>query len=271
VTEFSSALVEIRKLAPEPAPEIAPGRSPPVSLHVAIIMDGNGRWAGARGLPRTMGHYHGAEAARKVIKAAAEAGVTHLTLFGFSSENWKRPKAEVSYLMGLLRGYLRRDVDELHDANIRLSVIGERAALPADIGALIADAEALTRGNSRLHLTIALNYGGRGDILAAARRLAAQARAGLLDPETIDEASLSGHLSTAGLPDPDLMIRTSGEQRVSNFLLWQMAYAEMAFVEKYWPDFTGEDLSAALAEFRRRDRRFGAIMPDALPGAAIQI
>jgi undecaprenyl diphosphate synthase len=271
VTEFSSALVEIRKLAPETTPEIAPTRNAPAALHVAIIMDGNGRWARSRGLPRTMGHYHGTEAARKVVKAAREAGVTHLTLFGFSSENWKRPKAEVQYLMGLLRSYLQRDVDELHEAGIRLSVIGERAALPADIVALIAEAEKLTHDNARLHLTIALNYGGRGDIVAAARRLAACARAGMLDPDDIDEDSFGAHLSTAALPDPDLMIRTSGEQRVSNFLLWQLAYAEMAFIEKYWPDFTGEDLVSALAEFRRRDRRFGAIMSDAQPGAAIQI
>jgi undecaprenyl diphosphate synthase len=263
MTEFSSALVEIRKVAPD--------QTTPVSLHVAIIMDGNGRWARARGLPRTVGHYQGTEAARKVIKAAAEAGVTHLTLFGFSSENWKRPKAEVLYLMNLLRGYLQRDVNELHQANIRLSVIGERAALPADIAALIGDAERLTRDNSSLHLTIALNYGGRGDIVTAARRLAAHVRAGMLDPDDIDEAAFGAHLSTASLPDPDLMIRTSGEQRVSNFLLWQLAYAEMAFVEKYWPDFSGEDLTAALAEFRRRDRRFGAIMSDVLPGAASQI
>jgi undecaprenyl diphosphate synthase len=267
VTEFSSALVEIRKVAPECASE----QCAPVSLHVAIIMDGNGRWARGRGLPRTMGHYHGAEAARTVIKAAAEAGVTHLTLFGFSSENWKRPKGEVQYLMGLLRSYLQRDVEELHEAGIRLSVIGDRAALPSDIVALIAEAEALTRDNCRLHLAIALNYGGRGDIVAAARRLAVRARAGLLEPEEIDEESFAAHLSTAALPDPDLMIRTSGEQRVSNFLLWQLAYAEMAFVEKYWPDFTGEDLVAALAEFRRRDRRFGAIISDAQPGAAIQL
>jgi undecaprenyl diphosphate synthase len=263
MTEFSSALVEIRKVAPD--------QTTPVSLHVAIIMDGNGRWARARGLPRTMGHHQGAEAARKVIKAAAEAGVTHLTLFGFSSENWKRPKAEVLYLMDLLRGYLQRDVNELHQANIRLSVIGERAALPADIAALIGDAERLTRDNSGLHLTIALNYGGRGDIVAAARRLAAHVQAGMLNPDDIDEAAFGAHLSTASLPDPDLMIRTSGEQRVSNFLLWQLAYAEMAFVEKYWPDFSGEDLTAVLAEFRRRDRRFGAIMSDVLPGAASQI
>jgi len=262
VTEFSSALVEIRKLAPEQAAKAA--------LHVAIIMDGNGRWARARGLPRTIGHYHGAEAARNVIRAAAETGVTHLTLFGFSSENWKRPQVEVQYLMGLLRSYLQRDVDELHRAGIRLSVIGERAGLPGDIVALIAEAERLTRDNCRLHLTIALNYGGRTDIVAAARRLAARAQAGMLDPDGIDEASFGAHLSTAALPDPDLMIRTSGEQRVSNFLLWQLAYAELAFVEKYWPDFTGEDLAAALTEFRRRDRRFGAITSDALPGAAVQ-
>ncbi|HEV8388426.1 MAG TPA: isoprenyl transferase [Dongiaceae bacterium] len=252
----------MRKLAPQPKQ---------ASLHVAIIMDGNGRWARARGLPRTMGHHHGAEAARRTVRAAADAGVTHLTLFGFSSENWKRPKAEVQYLMGLLRSYLQRNVDELHDAGIRLQVIGERAALPADIVALIAEAERLTRDNARLHLTIALNYGGRGDIVEAARRLAKRARAGMLDPDDIDEESFGAHLSTAALPDPDLMIRTSGEQRVSTFLLWQLAYAEMAFIEKYWPDFTGEDLMAAVAEFRRRDRRFGAIMSDARPGTAIQI
>src|SRR5262245_54341504 len=157
VTEFSSALVEIRKLAPQ---------SRRASLHVAIIMDGNGRWARVRGLPRTVGHHHGVEAARRTVKAAVDAGVTHLTLFGFSSENWKRPKIEVQYLMGLLRGYLQRNVDELHEAGIRLSVIGERDALPADIVTLIHRAEALTRDNTRLHLTIALNYGGRGDIVA---------------------------------------------------------------------------------------------------------
>jgi undecaprenyl diphosphate synthase len=263
MTEFSSALVEIRKLAPE--------QSAPASLHVAIIMDGNGRWARARGLPRTMGHRSGAESARAVIKAAAELGVTHLTLFGFSSENWKRPKAEVQYLMGLLRNYLQRHVDELHEGGIRLSVIGERAALPADIGELIEQAERRTRDNARLHLTIALSYGGRADIVAAARRLAALAEAGTMDPANIDEAAFGAHLSTAALPDPDLVIRTSGEQRVSNFLLWQMAYAEMAFVDKYWPDFAGEDLQAVLAEFRRRDRRFGAILPEARPGTVHQI
>jgi undecaprenyl diphosphate synthase len=261
MTQFSTALSAIRKFAPGQAA---------ATLHVAIIMDGNGRWARARGLPRTMGHHQGAEAARRVIRAAAEGGVTHLTLFGFSSENWKRPKVEVQYLMGLLRNYLRRNVDELHDAGVRLSVIGEREALPPDIVDLIADAERQTCDNAGLHLTIALNYGGRADIVAAARRLAAQVEAGALAAEEIDEAAFGAHLSTVGLPDPDLMIRTSGEQRVSNFLLWQMAYAEMMFVEKYWPDFTGEDLVAALAEFRRRDRRFGAVISDVLPGAVHQ-
>jgi undecaprenyl diphosphate synthase len=267
MTDFASALAEIRKLSPE----VAPQKGAPATLHVAIIMDGNGRWARARGLPRTIGHYHGAEAVRAVVKTAVQAGVTHLTLFGFSSENWKRPREEVQYLMGMLRRYLSRDVQELHEAGIRLSVIGEREALSADIAALIGEAEERTRDNSRLRLTIALNYGGRGDIVAAARRLASRAAAGALHPEDIDEAAFGAHLSTASLPDPDLMIRTSGEQRISNFLLWQLAYSEMTFVEKYWPDFTGEDLAAALAEFLRRDRRFGAIASDARPGAAIQI
>jgi len=258
VTEFSSALVAIRKLAQD--------RGPQRRLHVAIIMDGNGRWARGRGLPRAMGHYHGTEAARSAVRAAADLGITHLTLFGFSSENWKRPKSEVQCLMGLLRSYLRRDVEELHEAGVRLSVIGERNALPTDISALIDEAEQRTIGGSRLHLTIALNYGGRADIAAAARWLAARVEAGALRPEDIDEGSFAACLSTGLLPDPDLMIRTSGEQRISNFLLWQLAYAEMVFVEKYWPDFSGEDLAAAVAEFRRRDRRFGATMSDALPG-----
>jgi undecaprenyl diphosphate synthase len=258
VTEFTSALVEIRKAGQE--------RSMSLCLHVAIIMDGNGRWARERGLPRTMGHYHGAEAARKVVRSAVDAGVTHLTLFGFSSENWKRPRAEVAYLMGLLRSYLRRDLDELHEAGVRLSVIGERSGLPTDIVALIEAAERRTEDNARLRLTIALNYGGRADIVAAARKLAARVQAGAVRPEEIDEKSFASGLSTAALPDPDLMIRTSGEQRISNFLLWQLAYAEMVFVDKYWPDFDGEDLMVAVAEFRRRDRRFGAIEPDAPRG-----
>jgi undecaprenyl diphosphate synthase len=227
------------------------------TFHVAIIMDGNGRWAQHRGLPRTMGHYFGAEAARRIVRAAPAAGVTHLTLFGFSSENWRRPKMEIDYLMGLLRGYLRKDVAGLYENNVRLSAIGAREGLAPDIVRLMEQAEALTGENTGLHLTIALNYGGRADIAAAARHLAQEAAAGRIDPMAIDEAAVAGALPSAYLPDPDLLIRTSGEQRVSNFLLWQMAYAEMLFVDRYWPDFTAEDLAAALAAFKRRDRRFG--------------
>ncbi len=262
MTEFTSALVEIRKVGQE--------RGLPLSLHVAIIVDGNGRWARQQGLPRAMGHYHGVEAARRTVWTAAELGVSHLTLFGFSSENWKRPKLEAQYLMNLLRTYLRKDVEELHDAGVRLAIIGERGDLPSDIVDLIKQAERRTQGNTRLHLTIALNYGGRADTVAAARRLALRVRTGALRPEGIDEAIFASNLSTAFLPDPDLMIRTGGEQRVSNFLLWQLAYAEMVFVEKYWPDFTTEDLVLSLSEFRGRDRRFGAIVSDASQGAAIQ-
>ncbi|MBI2257147.1 MAG: isoprenyl transferase [Proteobacteria bacterium] len=238
-------------------PQITTGDEIAASLHVAIIMDGNGRWAQKRGLPRTMGHYYGAEAARKVVRAAGETGVTHLTLFGFSSENWRRPKREVDYLMSLLRGYLRKDVMSLHENRVRLRVIGDRAGLPADIVGLIGEAETLTAHNSGLNLTIALNYGGRADITAGVRHLAEEVAAGRLDPSAIDEDMVAAALPSAEIPDPDLLIRTSGEQRVSNFLLWQMAYAEMLFVEQYWPDFSGEDLAAALVEFKRRDRRFG--------------
>jgi undecaprenyl diphosphate synthase len=262
VTEFASALAEIRKTVPDP--ECVAG------LHVAIIMDGNGRWATARGQPRTMGHFHGAEAVRRIVAAAPSLGVTHLTLFGFSSENWKRPPAEVQYLMGLLRTYLRRDLAEMHEANVRLSVIGQRAELPADIVSFIEHAENRTRANSGLHLTIALNYGGRNDIVAAARSLVAKVQAGALQPGEIDETLFAEHLSTAFMRDPDLLIRTSGEQRISNFLLWQLAYAEMVFVDKFWPDFDAGDLSAAVTEFRGRDRRFGTIGAEGRPPARLQ-
>ena len=257
MTEFASALAEIRKSAPDPA--VAAG------LHVAIIMDGNGRWARARGQPRTMGHYHGAETVRRIVMAAPDLGITHLTLFGFSSENWKRPPLEVQYLMGLLRTYLRRDLAELHEANVRLSVIGRREELPEDIVSFIAHAEERTRGNSGLHLTIALNYGGRNDIVAAARSLVSKVQAGVLLPGEIDEARFAEHLSTAFVRDPDLLIRTSGEQRISNFLLWQLAYAEMVFVDKFWPDFDPADLATAVLEFRGRDRRFGALGVETQP------
>ena len=238
---------------------VATSRSlPPAPRHVAIIMDGNGRWATRRGLPRTAGHKQGAEAARRTVEAAIDLGISHLTLFSFSSENWRRPAAEVLDLMGLLRRYLKAEIAELHRNGVRLTVIGERERLPGDIQRLVDEAEAQTAANQRLHLVMALSYGGRQEIVAAARRLAAEAAAGRLDPAAIDEGTFGRALLTAGLPDPDLVIRTSGEQRVSNFLLWQSAYSELVFVDKLWPDFSKDDLAAAVAEFLQRDRRYGA-------------
>lgn len=230
--------------------------SPPA--HVAIIMDGNGRWAQARGMPRTAGHRKGIEAARGVVRGAGELGISYLTLFGFSSENWKRPASEVSELMGLLRHYLRREADDLHENNVRVRAIGERERLSPDIVDLIESVEERTRGNTRLTLIVALSYGSRDEITDAARALARAAAEGRLDPDDIDEALFANHLSTAGIPDPDLVIRTSGEQRISNFLLWQAAYSELVFTEVYWPDFTKQHLREAIEEFHRRERRYGA-------------
>ncbi len=226
--------------------------------HVAIIMDGNGRWANARGLPRTLGHRQGAEAVRRCIAGALEIGIPFITLFGFSSENWRRPTSEVEDLMGLLRRYLQSEIAEFHKNGIRLRVIGERDRLPQDIVRLIADAEQRTAENQALDLVIAISYGGRQEIAATARRLAEAVAAGELAPEDIDEDTFAAGLLTAGIPDPDLVIRTSGEQRLSNFLLWQSAYSELFFVDKLWPDFDKSDLEAAVAEFRRRERRYGA-------------
>jgi len=233
------------------------GGSAPGPIHVAVIMDGNGRWAQARGLPRTAGHKAGAEAVRRTVRAAVELGVPYLTLFGFSSENWKRPKAEVGDLMGLLRFYLRSEIAKLNAEGVRLRVIGDRGRLDRDIVDLIEDAERLTSGNSRLNLTVALSYGSRQEIVAAARRLAERVARGDLALEALDERCFEGALETAGLPDPDLLIRTSGEQRVSNFLLWQMAYTELAFVDVLWPDFGHAHLQDAIMDFQGRDRRFG--------------
>jgi undecaprenyl diphosphate synthase len=230
----------------------------PPPVHVAIIMDGNGRWARARGLPRTAGHKRGAEAVKTAAESAVELGVQYLTLFGFSSENWKRPLAEISDLMGLLRYYLRNELNFLCKQGIRLRVIGERERLAPDIVNLIESAERQTAGNCRLTLIIALSYGGRAEIADASRRLAEKAVAGLLRPADIDERMLSDSLYTADVPDPDLLIRTSGEKRISNFLLWQLAYAELIFVDTPWPDFSREDFVEALREFRRRERRYGA-------------
>jgi undecaprenyl diphosphate synthase len=232
------------------------GTAPP--LHVAIIMDGNGRWAKARGLPRTVGHQRGAEAVRRTVRGAAELGISYLTLFGFSSENWKRSAAEIDDLMSLLRFYLRSEIAELDRNGVRIRVIGDRARLASDIVKLIDEAESRTRGNARLNLTVALSYGGRSEIALAARRLAQAVRAGELSIEDIDEDAFARRLLTVDIPDPDLLIRTSGEKRISNFLLWQSAYAELIFLDRLWPDFAKDDLESAIREFQSRDRRYGA-------------
>ncbi|MEX2407589.1 MAG: isoprenyl transferase [Rhodovibrionaceae bacterium] len=221
-------------------------------------MDGNGRWASARGLPRTQGHRRGAEAVRRAVEAAVELGIEYLTLFGFSSENWKRPAEEVSDLMGLLRRYLQSEIAELHKEGVRLRVIGDRQRLAGDIVRLIEDAERRTAGNTRINVTVALSYGGRQEIVHAARRLAEDAAAGRLYPEAIDETVFAAQLFTFDIPDPDLLIRTSGEQRISNFMLWQCAYAELVFTETLWPDFGKDDLLAALRDFQNRERRYGS-------------
>ena len=229
---------------------------PPV--HVAIIMDGNGRWAKARGLPRVAGHKRGAEAVRRTVTGAAELGVQYLTLYGFSSENWKRPPAEIDDLMGLLRLYLVNEIEELHQKGVRLRVIGQRSRLQADIVRLIEHAEQHTAANRRLNLTVALSYGGRAEIAEAARRVAEEVRAGRLEPAQVDERRFERFLYTSDMPDPDLLIRTSGEKRISNFLLWQCAYAELVFLDRLWPDFTRDDLEKAITEYHGRDRRYGA-------------
>jgi len=235
--------------------EVSPGALP---RHIAIIMDGNGRWARSRGLPRIAGHRRGAEAVRRTLTAAVDLGIPYLTLFGFSSENWKRPLDEVDDLMGLLRHYLRGEIAELHRNGVRLRVIGEIGRLSPDIITLIDNAEALTRDNRAINLTIALSYGGRAEIAAAARAIAAKVRSGELPLEAVDEELIASHLLTADLPDPDLLIRTSGEQRISNFLLWQTAYSELVFIDTLWPDFGKADFEKALRDYHGRERRYGA-------------
>nr|WP_189051243.1 isoprenyl transferase [Aliidongia dinghuensis] len=232
--------------------------SPAPPAHVAIIMDGNGRWAKARGMPRLVGHKRGVESVRDAVKAAKALGIRYLTLYGFSSENWRRPLAEVNDLMGLLRLYLRSEIAELHREGVRLRIIGQRSRLSDDIRALIENGERLTADNANLTLTIALSYGGRDEIAHAAKAIAMAVRAGTLDPEEVDEETVSRHLFTHDMPDPDLLIRTSGEKRVSNFLLWQCAYAELVFIDKHWPDFSRDDLESAIREYHGRERRFGA-------------
>jgi len=228
-----------------------------VPRHVAIIMDGNGRWAKGKGLPRAAGHKQGAEAARKVLRAAGEAGVECLTLYAFSSENWRRSAEEVGDLMGLLRFYLRSEIEALHKEGVRLRIIGDYKAFAPDIVKLIEQGLQRTAGNRRMTLAIALNYGGQAELVRAAQRLASRAAAGEIGPGDIDEAAIAAELDTAGLPPLDLLIRTSGEYRLSNFLLWQVAYAELLFVDTLWPDFGADELRAALAAYGARERRFG--------------
>jgi undecaprenyl diphosphate synthase len=227
--------------------------------HVAIIMDGNGRWAKARGLPRVAGHRRGADAVRRVVRGAGELGIPVLTLFAFSTENWTRPADEVADLMGLLRHYLRSELEELRKNGARLRVVGEREGLAADIVRDIAEAENMTAENARIDVNICINYGSRDEILRATRRLAQRVAAGEITVDSIDQKSFEHELLTAGLPDPDLLIRTSGEQRISNFLLWQCAYSELVFVDTLWPDFGKEHLEQAIVEFRRRERRYGGV------------
>ncbi|GAB4151632.1 MAG: isoprenyl transferase [Sphingomonadales bacterium] len=226
--------------------------------HVAIIMDGNGRWARARMLPRVAGHRRGADAVRRSVEACIDLGVGYLTLYAFSSENWKRPTEEIDDLMGLLRHYLKQELRDLHKNGVRVRFIGVRDRLAADIIGLIDEAEALTRDNRNLTLVIALNYGGQAEIVAAARAIAEAVAAGTLAPEAIDDAVFARHLDTHDMPDPDLIIRTSGEKRLSNFLLWQAAYSEFIFTDVYWPDFDKATLAAAIEEYHCRERRYGA-------------
>ena len=230
----------------------------PTPRHIAIIMDGNGRWAAARNLPRVEGHRRGARAVRRTVKACREFGVSYLTLYAFSSENWNRSSAEISDLMTLLRIYLKKEIDELDRNDVRVGFIGDRGRLAPDIIELIETAENVTRDNRSLTLTVALNYGGHAEIAGAARKLADDVAGGRLKSEDITEDLFSAYLDTADLPDPDLIIRTSGEKRLSNFLLWQAAYSELIFLDVYWPDFDRESLIAAIEEFRSRERRYGA-------------
>ncbi len=230
---------------------------PPAPVHVAIIMDGNGRWAKARGLPRSAGHKRGAESVRRSVKAAISNGVKYLTLFGFSSENWKRPAEEVRDLMGLLRFYLKSEIKALHREGVCLSVIGDRTRLDEDIVALIEKSEHQTKSNSRLVLTIALSYGGRSEILNGVRKIAEAVKNGDLEIDDINEHIFASHLYTTNIPDPDLLIRTSGEQRISNFLLWQCAYTEFSFIDTLWPDFSEDHFGDAVKDFQARDRRYG--------------
>lgn len=241
------------------APQLSTPKGP-APRHVAIIMDGNGRWAAARGLPRAEGHRRGVEAIRRAVRTAGELGIQYLTVFSFSSENWTRPAAEISELMGLLRRFVRNDLADLHAHNVRVRIVGEREGLTADIARLLVEAEDLTRGNTGLTLVVAFNYGSRQEIVRAARRAAQAVARGEMTAEDIDLESFAALLDMPDMPDPDLIIRTSGEQRLSNFLLWQSAYSELVFIPTYWPDFDRAALEQAIDEFHRRERRFGGLV-----------
>jgi undecaprenyl diphosphate synthase len=234
------------------------GFEPP--RHVAIIMDGNGRWAAERGLPRSEGHRRGVDALRRTVRAVGEMGIEILTIFSFSSENWSRPPAEIRDLMGLLRRFIRNDLAELHQNRVRVRIIGERYGLDPEILHLLDEAEELTQGNSGLLLVVAFNYGGRQEIARAVRRVVELVAAGKLRASDITSDIIGRHLDAPDLPDPDLIIRTSGEQRLSNFLMWQSAYSELVFVPTYWPDFERATLDHAIAEYGRRVRRFGGLV-----------
>lgn len=236
-----------------------------VPVHVGIIMDGNGRWAAARRLPRVEGHRRGVEAVRRCVRAARELGIRYLTIYSFSSENWTRPPTEISELMGLLKLFIRHDLADLNASNVRVKIIGTRTGLSREIAGLLDEAEALTSKNTGLTLIVAFNYGARQEIAAAAAAIAADVAAGKVTPDDVCAEMISARLETAGIPDPDLIIRTSGEQRLSNFLLWQAAYAEFVFLPLYWPDFDKEALSAALEEYGRRNRRFGGVTSCPVP------
>ncbi len=228
-------------------------------LHVAIIMDGNGRWAKQRGLPRTFGHREGVKALRRVVEGAPALGVETLTVFGFSTENWRRPVAEVSELMNLLRHYVESDLEKLAREGVRVKILGRRAGLKPDILDIIDRAERRTAHNDRFLLQVAFNYGGRADIVDAAKRFARDVEEGRARAEDLDDAVFARGLAAGGAPDPDLIVRTSGEQRISNFLLWECAYAELIFQEVFWPDYGAEHLRAAIAEYRARERRYGGV------------
>lgn len=231
-----------------------------VPRHVALIMDGNGRWAAARGLPRGEGHRRGVEALRKTVRAAGEIGIEILTIFSFSAENWTRPPSEIRELMGLLRRFIRHDLADLHASGVRVRIIGEREGLDPDILRMLEEAEELTRENDKLTLVVAFNYGSRQEIARAARRLATEVAEGRVEAAAITADLVGKYLDAPDLPDPDLIIRTSGEQRLSNFLLWQAAYSELVFVPIYWPDFNRAALEGAIAEYRQRERRFGGLV-----------